>query len=46
MNRKTNQEKALEAYQEKRQSIAALLARIQDKLAKHADPVVCWGHVG
>ena len=46
MNRKTNQEKALETYQEKQQSIAALLSSIQNKLAKHADPVVCWGHVG
>ena len=46
MDRKANQEKALAAYREKQQRVAALLARIQDKLAKHADPVVCWGHVG
>jgi hypothetical protein len=46
MNRKTNQEKALEAYQEKQQSIVALLSSIQNKLEKHSGPMVCWGHVG
>ncbi len=46
MNRRTNQEKALEAYREKQQSINALLSSIQNKLEKHAGPVACWGHVG
>ena len=46
MDRKANQEKALAAYREKQQRVAALLARIQDKLARHAGPMVCWGHVG
>jgi two-component sensor histidine kinase len=46
MDRKANQEKALAAYREKQKRVAALLSRIQDKLARHADPVVCWGHVG
>jgi hypothetical protein len=46
MDRKTDQKRALEAYREKQKRIAALLAKIQDKLARHAGPVVCWGHVG
>jgi two-component sensor histidine kinase len=46
MDRKANQEKALAAYRERQQRVAALLARIQDKLARHAGPVVCCGHVG
>ena len=46
MDRKANQEKALAAYREKQKRIAALLSKIQDKLDKHAGPMVCWGHVG
>ena len=46
MDRKANQEKALAAYRERQQRIAALLSKIQDKLDKHAGPMVCWGHVG
>jgi hypothetical protein len=46
MDRKASQEKVLIAYREKQRRIADLLSRIKDKLARHAGPVVCWGHVG
>ena len=46
MVRETNQVKALAAYREKQKRIAALLSRIQDKLAKHTEPIINWGHVG
>jgi hypothetical protein len=46
MDRKANQEKALAAYRERQKRIATLLSNIQDKLARHAEPVVSWGHVG
>lgn len=46
MVRGTNQVKALAAYREKQKRIAALLSRIQDKLAKHTElgSVVNTGH--
>jgi hypothetical protein len=46
MDRKTSQKKARKAYREKQKRIATLLSSIQGKLKKHADPVICWGHVG
>ena len=46
MDRKANQEKALAAYRERQKRIASLFSKIQDKLDKHAGPVVSWGHVG
>jgi len=41
-----NRQQMLKAYREKQNRIAALLSRIQDKLAKHTEPIINWGHVG